>query len=50
MSWAGSCRQARVRMPLQALGHAVTKYPEEAGGDALEWVDDCDGSETTPKG
>jgi len=32
------------------VGHAVTEYLEEAGGDALEWVDDYDGSETTPKG
>jgi len=30
--------------------HAVTEYLEEAGGDALEWVDDYDGSEKTPKG
>ena len=32
------------------VGHAVTEYLEEAGGDALEWVDDYDGTETTPKG
>jgi MFS superfamily sulfate permease-like transporter len=31
------------------VGHAVTEYLEDAGGDALEWVDDYDGSETTPK-
>ena len=32
------------------VGHAVTEYLEDAGGDALEWVDDYDGSETTPRG
>jgi MFS superfamily sulfate permease-like transporter len=31
------------------IGHAVTEYLEQAGGEALEWVDDYDGSETTPK-
>jgi high affinity sulfate transporter 1 len=32
------------------VGHAVTHYLEGAGGEPLEWVDDYDGSETTPKG
>ena len=32
------------------VGHAVTEYLEEAGGDALEWVDDYDGTEKTPRG
>ena len=32
------------------VGHAVTEYLDEAGGDALEWVDDYDGTETTPEG
>jgi len=32
------------------VGHAVTEYLEEAGGDGLEWVDDYDGTEKTPKG
>ena len=32
------------------IGHAVTEYLQEAGGDPLEWVDDYDGSETPPKG
>jgi len=32
------------------IGHAVTEYLEEAGGEALEWVDDYDGPVTTPKG
>jgi len=31
------------------IGHAVTEYLEDAGGDPLEWVDDYDGSQTTPK-
>ena len=31
------------------IGHAITEYLQEAGGDPLEWVDDYDGSETTPK-
>jgi MFS superfamily sulfate permease-like transporter len=31
------------------IGHALTEYLEEAGGDPLEWVDDYDGVETTPK-
>jgi len=29
------------------IGHAVTQYLEDAGDDALEWVDDYDGSEKT---
>ena len=32
------------------IGHAITEYLEEAGGEPLEWVDDYDGSGTTPKG
>ncbi|HEY5386272.1 MAG TPA: sulfate permease [Thermoleophilia bacterium] len=31
------------------IGHAITEYLEDAGGDPLEWVDDYDGSEATPK-
>jgi high affinity sulfate transporter 1 len=31
------------------IGHAITEYLEEAGGDPLEWVDDYDGPEKTPK-
>ncbi len=32
------------------IGHAITEYLEEAGGDPLEWVDDYDGPKKTPKG
>ena len=31
------------------VGHAVTHYLEAADGEPLEWVDDYDGSKTTPK-
>jgi MFS superfamily sulfate permease-like transporter len=31
------------------IGHAVTEYLEDVGGDPLEWVDDYDGPQTTPK-
>jgi high affinity sulfate transporter 1 len=31
------------------IGHALTEYLAEAGGDPLRWVDDYDGSETTAK-
>jgi high affinity sulfate transporter 1 len=31
------------------IGHAITEYLEDAGGDPLEWVDDYDSSEATPK-
>ena len=46
----GAFREIGKKNFFSTIGHAITEYLEEAGGDPLEWVHDYDGPEKTPKG
>jgi len=46
----GAYREIGKKNVFSTIGHAITEYLEEAGGDALEWVDDYVGTEKTPRG
>ena len=45
----GTFKEIGRRNFYSTVGHAVTEYLEEAGGDPLKWVDDYDGPGKTPK-